>query len=69
MLPVPLHGEQNYFIFFPSPPQDGQFVCMTIIPWRIDLNPDPLQELQVVGEVPALALVPLQDEHMLYFLN
>ena len=68
-LPVPLQGEQNYLIFLPSPPQEGQVVCIIIIPCLICLTPEPLQELHSIGLVPAFALDPLHDEHTSYFLN
>ena len=67
--PVPLQGPQNYLIFLPSPLQAGQDVCMTIIPCLIVLNPLPPHELQLIGWVPALALVPLQEEQTYCFWN
>jgi|JI10StandDraft_1071094.scaffolds.fasta_scaffold121831_1 hypothetical protein len=38
------------------------------MPCFIDLNPVPLHELHVVGEVPGLALDPLQVLHTDYLL-
>jgi len=66
--PVPLQDVQNYLIFLPSPPQLSQTVCMTIMPCFIVLYPVPPHPLQFIASVPALALVPLQDEHTAYLL-